>query len=272
MIDAGEQIEVVRRWVAAFNQLDLAALRPYSRPDLQVHAPSLGDDSRRGLDRVAALLGAYRLAFPDGRFEVDQVTPEGELWACDWTARGVNRGPVLHLPASQTDAAVRGRCLFRFVDGLVAEHWFDFDLYALLEQCGALVAAPGWTDAEQRAVSGRAMDAWLQALRGGARAFGAFDAGVVVQANCFDMRLVEVGHGVLDKLAGYIQTCLRDVDAGIDDAPGQGRTTTYRGRLSGFEAGAGERATRRMYCMLSTRAGRVVTFRFRVGRRLDGPV
>ena len=55
------------------------------------------------------------------------------------------RSPLQGIPASGQTVRVTGVNVARFVDGKIAESWFNFDMLSLLQQIGAI---PG---AEQRA-------------------------------------------------------------------------------------------------------------------------
>ncbi len=80
----------------------------------------------------------WRLAFPDGRMEVQQVISEKDLVSILWVARGTNTGSGGGLPATGKAAELRGITVWRIVDGRITEEWSAFDQLSLMRQLGLL--------------------------------------------------------------------------------------------------------------------------------------
>jgi predicted ester cyclase len=269
----GAQIEtdIAAEWISALNEPDLSRLLPYCHPDLIVHAPTPPDNVVEGLDKIGLLVASYRTAFPDGQFALQSSYREGELVCCRWTARGVNSGPFLDFPATNRDVVARGTCRFRTVEGLVAEHWFDVSQYDLIEQLMGLLPEPGHAFPLSEAINREALTAWIEALSGGARAFEVvFSPDLVVHSQCFDLRFVEQGRESLEKVLGYVQAMVSDIHVSIRDEAGQGRTSTYRGLLTGRFAHAANPSILAFYCMCRSESDRVVELWVRIGGRPYG--
>ena len=257
---------VLSVWIAAFDAANLSAVQPLCRPDVIVHAPNPGIGAPRGLDRIVLLLQMYRVGFPDGRFALEHAGREGSIVSCGWSARGVNSGPFLQFPASQREVVLRGTCRLRYADGLVAEVWFDFGLYDVYEQLDALLPAPGRMLPPAEAITRRAYDAWVEALIGGPKDFeGVFSPALVVHANCFGMDVVETGWGALDRVLALAQATIAGIDVSRRESTGQGRTATYRARLTSLAGGG--LPWWAFDCMLRAEGDRVVEIWIRMERR-----
>lgn len=261
--------EVAEQWISAFNDADRTALRACCRDDLIVHAASTGEEAPPGLDRVFALVDVYRAAFPQGRFAVESIDTDGDILTCRWIARGSHDGPLLYLAPTHRDVTVHGACRFGYVGGLIAELWFDFSLYDVFGQVGALLPEPGRASPASEAVSAAAMAAWADALQGQRLAFDQmFSDDVVVHGACLGICSTACGREALDALWAILVARLSGIEVAIDDCAGQGATTTYRGRLTGRLQPEGEVATYRLYCMFTTAHDKVRELWTRVERRI----
>lgn len=268
-----DQIEtgIATEWISALSEADLSRLLPYCHQDLIVHAPTPAGTVSDGLDKIASLLASYRTACPDGRFALEAVYRRGDILCCRWTARGVNTGPFLDLPVTNRDVVIRGNCRFRMAEGLVAEHWFDFSLYDIIEQLGGLAAEPGQVVPSSDTTNREALAAWIEALSGGARAFGPlFSPELIVHSQCFGLRFVERGRESLDKVLGYVQTMVSNIRVCIRDEAGQGGTSTYRGQLAGQFSHPADGPVAAFYCMCRSEGDRVVELWLRIGGRPYG--
>jgi steroid delta-isomerase-like uncharacterized protein len=78
----------------------------------------------------------WRLAFPDGKTEVQQMIAEKDLVSVLWVARGTNTGSGGGLPATGKAAELRGITIWKIVDGRIKEEWSAFDQLSLMRQLG----------------------------------------------------------------------------------------------------------------------------------------
>ena len=107
-------------------------------PDAILHTP---DGVLRGLEGAAFLLQAYATAFPDFHMTINDVIAEGDQVVVRWTFTGTHRGPLLHIPPTGKRFDVSGGIgIFRLAAGKVAEGYFAWDKFALLQQLGILPA------------------------------------------------------------------------------------------------------------------------------------
>ena len=117
-----DSIALVRRYVAALNAADLAALDELFADDFVIHQPA-GD--RKGRAAIRAFVASVRRRLPDidARIEAifgDDAFKDGDrvgvLLRYEGTNSQVGRG-----------VSVRELQLYRVVDGKIAERWYAAD-------------------------------------------------------------------------------------------------------------------------------------------------
>jgi steroid delta-isomerase-like uncharacterized protein len=68
-------------------------------------------------------------AYPDGRFEVDDMIAEGDKVLIRWTFLGTHIGYFGKVPPTGKEVTITGMDLWRFNDqGKIAEAWFYMDM------------------------------------------------------------------------------------------------------------------------------------------------
>ena len=81
---------------------------------------------------------AYRNAFPDVHFTIDDQIAEGDKVMTRWTAQGTHQGELAGLPATGKSSTVTGITVNRLVDGKIVESWGIFDEFGMMQQLGAI--------------------------------------------------------------------------------------------------------------------------------------
>ncbi len=121
---------------------EVLAIRDASRAALFLaanfvdHDPAAGTSS--GRDGVVEKLTAFWVAFPDGRFELQELVAAGDRVFARSRFVGTHRGPFGPLAPTGAKVEVSFMDLYRLEAGLIAEHWHDFDQFGLMQQLGAL--------------------------------------------------------------------------------------------------------------------------------------
>lgn len=72
-----------------------------------LHDPSFPRDVY-GPEGVIQFVAAYRFAFPDSRFAVEDRIAEGDKVVSRWTARGTHRGEFLGISPTGEEVTVTG--------------------------------------------------------------------------------------------------------------------------------------------------------------------
>ena len=126
-----EHKALIRSAYAAINRHDLDAASRYM-------GPAVADQWRAERD----YLEAFFTAFPDCRWEVEDLIAEGERLAGRDTCRGTHRGAFLGVAPTGKAVTMRGLHLWRVAEGKVVEHWTVADQLGLLRQLGAFPVSP----------------------------------------------------------------------------------------------------------------------------------
>lgn len=85
-----------------------------------------------------AFFQAFRTAFPDARFTVEDRVAEGDRVAARLTMRGTHLGSLNGIPATGRTITVTGMSIERVVDGRIVEGWNENDALGLMQQLGVL--------------------------------------------------------------------------------------------------------------------------------------
>lgn len=104
-------------------------------PEFQDHNPLLPEQGR-GQGGVAYMVSAFREAFPDLRFSVEDIFAGKDRVAVRWRAEGSHRGMFLGAPGTGRRFAITGTDIFRIGRGKIAEAWHEWDKQALVQQLG----------------------------------------------------------------------------------------------------------------------------------------
>ena len=129
-------IEVVRRWLEAWNARDPEAVSELTASGFVRHDANLPDVV--GPEEQMQFVAAAVAAFPDLHFTVHHVVAEGDLVADYLTGTGTHEGEFLGVPATGRAVQFQTMETYRVADGQVAEQWVITDVLGLLQQLGAL--------------------------------------------------------------------------------------------------------------------------------------
>ena len=96
-------------------------------------------------DGVKEFFRIYIAAFPNLRFDAEDVLASGDKIVARVRVTGTHEGEFMGLPATGKDIAVQAIDIVRFGDdGLAREHWGVFDEMAMMRQLGVVQdGAPG---------------------------------------------------------------------------------------------------------------------------------
>lgn len=87
---------------------------------------------------VIQWFGIMRSAFPDLRFEVEELLPSGDRVVARVRVTGTHQGEFMGMPPTGRTFAANAIDIIAFGDdGLAREHWGVFDAMAMMEQLGA---------------------------------------------------------------------------------------------------------------------------------------
>lgn len=93
-------------------------------------------------EHLKAQIVAYRQAFPDLRFTIEEMIAEGNLVACRLTLSGTHGGLFNGMPPTGRHFTQQHMHMARVVGGKGRDHWAVFDTFGMLQQLGVIPPAP----------------------------------------------------------------------------------------------------------------------------------
>lgn len=133
--DADANVAVVRQvFEEVWNQGNLALLDELLDPEFIDHSAQPGTPP--GIRGYRIAINRFRAAFPDIRFNLEQITAEGDRVAIRLTAKGTQRGIFLGIPATNKSVSFGGMTFIRLQNGKVMERWGISDIPGLMMQLG----------------------------------------------------------------------------------------------------------------------------------------
>jgi predicted ester cyclase len=133
---------VSRRWIEVFNERDDAGEADVRAQDYIAYAPESLEPAPLDSEAWTQFLAGFVEGFPDLQITVEDAVGESELVAQRVHFKGTHTGVFQGLPPTHKKVEFSGLELNRFVDGRVAQHWFQLDSLTLLQQLG-MVVVPG---------------------------------------------------------------------------------------------------------------------------------
>jgi len=123
-----------------FNKGNLDVVDEVMAADYIEHAP-VPPGLPPGTVGFKLFIPAYRAAFPDFQYTVDDVIAEGDKVVVRLTARGTQTGEFAGLPASGKQATWSEIHITDMADGKIVEHWVVQDQLGMMQQLGFIPAS-----------------------------------------------------------------------------------------------------------------------------------
>jgi steroid delta-isomerase-like uncharacterized protein len=132
--DGASPEELVRGlFERVFNGGDLDAIEEFVTPDHRNHDPT-ARPVPPGPQGVRELVEDLREAFPDLRYEIEEIFSAGDRVAHRWTLSGTQRGEILDIAPTGKRVEVSGIEINRIDRGKIADSWTISDLRGLWQQ------------------------------------------------------------------------------------------------------------------------------------------
>jgi predicted ester cyclase len=132
----------VRRYFdEVWSQGRLEVLDELLAPNYVNHTPSTPNPPP-GPDGLKPIVSAFREAFPDLRFTVEEMLVEGDQVAARVRMEGTHEGPLFGIPATHARVNVVQINLERFQGDQIVEHWRVTDELKLMRQLGVVPRPP----------------------------------------------------------------------------------------------------------------------------------
>src|SRR5438105_1259616 len=123
---------VQRAMEDGYNTGNLDVMDEVFLPDYVRH--EAGGPGVRSLAEHKADIAKRRAAFPDSRFEIEQIVSEGDHVAVRYTMTGTHRGEWRGIMPTGRQVRRASSAFFRVQDGKIAEGWLVNDVHGMLEQ------------------------------------------------------------------------------------------------------------------------------------------
>lgn len=132
----------MRRLYELINVGDVEGFDAVMADDFVEHEETPGLAPTR--EGVKEFFRMYIAAFPDLRFDLEDVVASGDKVVTRARATGTHQGEFMGMPATGKRVDVQLIDIVRFGDdGLAHEHWGVFDALTMLQQLGAVPEGPG---------------------------------------------------------------------------------------------------------------------------------
>lgn len=125
--------ELFRELVAALNDRDFEAFAATHADDVVLHDH---DETVHGIDAAIAHETANYEAFPDMRYDVDDVVAEDGVVAGRWTVTGTHEGAFEGIPPTNETIELSATGFMHVDDGEITEVWLTYDRLGMLQQLG----------------------------------------------------------------------------------------------------------------------------------------
>ena len=121
---------IVRRWLEeVLTRGNLERVGELFASNYVLHDPSFPQDVY-GPEGVKRYVAAYRLAFPDARFAVEDQIAQGDKVVSRWSARGTHRGEFLGIAPTGEEVTVTGIEFDHVAGGRIEEAWVGYHPFA----------------------------------------------------------------------------------------------------------------------------------------------
>lgn len=132
---------VVWRFVEeVWHQGNLQVIDEVIAPNYVRHTSHYREGGRdvHGPEGARQSIAAFRAAFPDVHFTVEDMLVAEDKVIVRWTFRGTHRGVFLGIAPTGKVATFTGINIYRIANGQIAERWAEEDAISLYQQLGIL--------------------------------------------------------------------------------------------------------------------------------------
>jgi steroid delta-isomerase-like uncharacterized protein len=131
-----EERKAICRWgyQELWNTGNLDVIPEAVAEDVIVHDVVNGE--LRGREEIREVVSAFRAAFPDIHFTIEDQIAEGDTVVTRYTATGTHDGELLDIPPTGRSGTIRGVNVSRFAGLQIVEVWETWDALSFVQQLG----------------------------------------------------------------------------------------------------------------------------------------
>lgn len=91
---------------------------------------------------IQQLMKAFRVAFPDLHFTIEDQVPAEDKVAVRWTSTGTHQGDLMGIPPTGKSIAINGISIYRLAGNKLNGEWTIWDSMGMMQQLG-VIPVPG---------------------------------------------------------------------------------------------------------------------------------
>lgn len=130
--------KVVHRLIdEVFTQGRLSIIDEIFADDVLMH-DATASKPKRGTQNYRQVVMAFREAFPDAKYYIDDLVAENDRVAARWRLEGHHEGMFMGKSPSGNEIKVSGIIIFRFEERKIVEYWGVFNTLSLMKQIGVI--------------------------------------------------------------------------------------------------------------------------------------
>ena len=118
-----------------FVNWDLTVVEQVIHPQFRSH--DWAADSASAPQGFLDFYAGVRSAFPDTRYEVDDLIAEGDRVVVRWRLLGTQQGEFYGIPPTAGSIRLDGIAIYRVANGRLMERWVVYDMHGLIQQIKA---------------------------------------------------------------------------------------------------------------------------------------
>lgn len=130
------KVIIQRAYEELWNERNVDVVDELVAEDFLNHAAPPG--RQRGRQGLKDVVRMFEGAFPDFRYEVEDVISEGDKIAVRDTFTGTHQGDFMGIPATGNRVTMEAIHIYRFSEGRLAEHWVARDDLGMMRQLGVI--------------------------------------------------------------------------------------------------------------------------------------
>lgn len=128
---ASDTEDIVRQYLAAFNDRDWDRLREFLAEDVVEHG---AHEELHGPDALVDFLREYFEVFPDYDGRTERMVVDGDTVAVRYSAKGTHSDAFEDVAPTGQTVEWSGMAMYEVHDGRITEVWIEEDRLSLLEQ------------------------------------------------------------------------------------------------------------------------------------------
>jgi len=138
----GDAKSLVERGFEVWNKGNMALVDELYTPNFKLHLVNHINGEREGTEAFKEHIKFLRTAYPDMKYEYDELIISDDKVIMLVKFTGTNTGPRGDAPPTGKSVEVSGVFIFRIDDGKIAEEWYYKNMASVFRQLGFTITPP----------------------------------------------------------------------------------------------------------------------------------